>query len=257
MPGPVIPMTKCCNIVSDLLTGVLPGVVDDETPVTPTFITYAMIHDPGEVSFLDWTFVGGLALDGCNFPPPVFNVSTWFGANSEGCYDGAQAVTSWFDEFASNNGTPAPGQASYDREQDNQNTYFFAYEGNNAPPDPQIVDSGATPQTLTWDVIQPRTGSVTFTCDDVTQCHIHAFLYGYDNITTYPFGSFVDTLITDPSWEAYIHGLFPKGSPSVITTSIVGNDVTITVTNMYEYCRGIRWHNNTTLQTGDANFTFI
>lgn len=244
---------RCCNIISDLITGVIP-TSDPEVPVEPQFLTYAFVADPDTAGFIDWQFIGIDSFDFCTFTPAY---STYFGVDSLGCFNGASDVASWYSNWAGLNGTPYPNEASLERDHTDLAAYAFAYYGNNAPPDMQITDSLGNPITPVWEVISPVCRTITFTVDDINDgCLIHAFASGYDDLTTYEFGVFTgEPVIGDAAWPAFMLNAMPKATPATIDVVIVGNQVTVTIENTFEYIRGWKWENPVTLATGTAFFT--
>jgi len=140
---------RCCSIIQDLITGVVPGVVDSD-PI-PQFLTYALVPDPDLSGFLDWQFVGYESLDMCNFPNFAFNTN--FGVTSSGCFDGAYNVFYYWENWAVSNGTPYPAQADQGRDQTALAAYIFIFWGQNTPPDMQITTALGAPVVPNWQVI--------------------------------------------------------------------------------------------------------
>jgi hypothetical protein len=200
--------------------------------------------------------VGWTGFDGCNTQFGVFDQH--FGVDSNGCFDGAQLVGGFYQDWANNNGTPPPDEATYDRDQTATDAYLFYYDGQNDPPDMQITTALSDPVDPAWVIASPEDVTITFLVNEPSECYIEALLYGYDDITTYEFGSYNTTVMTDPAWEAYFHSILPKASPSVITSSINGKTVTVTVTNAKRaLLRGIRWQNDINPDSGTAFFTTL
>lgn len=244
---------RCCNIISDLITGVI-TTEDPEVPVVPQFLTFAFVPDPDLGGFLDWQFVGVESFDFCTFAPAY---STYFGNDSLSCFNGLADTVSYYSGWAGDNGIAYPAEADCSMDHTAVTARFFNFFGTITPPDMQITDALGNPVVPVWVVISPRCQTITFTVDDINDgCLIHAALYGYDDTTTYEFGSLGgQPPIGDPSWPAWILNVLPTATPTSIEVNIVGNQVTMTVENTYEFMRGLKWINPVTLNEGTAFFT--
>ncbi len=222
------------------------------TPSPIAYLTFALVTDPLDNSFLDWTFVGDVAPNTCTAIPGFTNL---FGLSGDECIDGFEAVTAYFTTFSEGYGITG---YTTDKDQTQTYAYDFYFPGTFPPPDFEIIDADSNPYTPTWVVYQNECITTTFTVDDISDpIYINASLYGYDDLAVVRFGSFNTTPLTDAGWETYAETIFPERSdlPVSVSISFLGNEVTITINNTYRSLRGIEWTNPNTAETGQSFFT--